>query len=69
MKIECAYVKLESTACAFVTNIFTFALFVSKQLIVLLLQHTTMIENKKRNIKREGIVFNQNGQTNICLQL
>ena len=34
--IVCMCVKLEFTACAFLTNIFTFRLFVSKQLVVLL---------------------------------
>ena len=40
-----------------ICGIFTFSLFVCKQLVVLLMLLTIMTENKKRNIKREGRVF------------
>ena len=41
-------VKLESKVCAFLTSIFTFNFFINKQLVVLLVKHTTLTANKKK---------------------
>ena len=62
---NCAYVrKIVIYGVCFFTSVFTFSLIVSKQLVVLLVQHTTMTENKKRDIKKREECLTQNGQTN-----